>query len=272
MLTNQKKCPKCGEDNPTEAVMCWACYTPLTGAAATAATTAGMAPGMPGAPGVPGAHGAPGAPTLTTGEEEAPKKAIQPWQMALVGVGLLIAIGVGVTMMGGKTEEEPITTGSPPPELLPKSPSNPTTVNAPVLPAGPLPAPDNTKPIDNVPYSMVAPPNPEYDFATMGIVSTEGDVTEAQARGLALFAGNQIKKVKPWKGMDIYVFNDMQAAQAFADFQNPRRGQMLGPAQYADPALMSVWPKAVARYYVLGGKPTWASPRSNPSGFWSPKR
>jgi len=26
---DEKDCPKCGEDNPEEAVMCWACYTPL---------------------------------------------------------------------------------------------------------------------------------------------------------------------------------------------------------------------------------------------------
>lgn len=30
--TKEQICPKCGEGNPAEAVMCWACYTPLSGA------------------------------------------------------------------------------------------------------------------------------------------------------------------------------------------------------------------------------------------------
>lgn len=36
--SRHQDCPKCGEDNPIEAVMCWACYTPLgSGAAVEAA-------------------------------------------------------------------------------------------------------------------------------------------------------------------------------------------------------------------------------------------
>ena len=36
MNNKTQKCPKCGEENPAEAVMCWACYTPLSAAKAHA--------------------------------------------------------------------------------------------------------------------------------------------------------------------------------------------------------------------------------------------
>jgi len=36
---NMQTCPKCGEANPDEAVMCWACYTPLSEKGAARATT-----------------------------------------------------------------------------------------------------------------------------------------------------------------------------------------------------------------------------------------
>ena len=62
---NPKKCPKCGESNPPEAVMCWACYTPLSG-------SAGSGPSSQSTP----AHAA-----------ESEKKAIPPWQLGLVAVG-----------------------------------------------------------------------------------------------------------------------------------------------------------------------------------------
>ena len=35
-MSAQKQCPKCGEKNPAEAVMCWACYTSLSGGAMAA--------------------------------------------------------------------------------------------------------------------------------------------------------------------------------------------------------------------------------------------
>ena len=31
-MMETKRCPKCGEENPPEAVLCWACYTPFSGA------------------------------------------------------------------------------------------------------------------------------------------------------------------------------------------------------------------------------------------------
>jgi hypothetical protein len=69
-----KKCPKCGEDNPAEAVMCWACYTPLSAAGgaplgATAAMSAGaLAQGPMGKAG--------SGPTPVEGEKE--KKPVDP--------------------------------------------------------------------------------------------------------------------------------------------------------------------------------------------------
>ncbi|MDQ3813224.1 MAG: zinc finger Ran-binding domain-containing protein [Armatimonadota bacterium] len=279
MLTNQKKCPKCGEDNPAEAVMCWACYTPLTGAAAAAPAVAAGGPGLkpPGAPGVAGvagAPGAPGAPGLTVEEGEA-KKAVQPWQLAIIGVVLLIVLGVGGMMMmgggGGGGEAEPTENIGKPasPGKQPPSTGSGPAAAAPAIPAGPLPQPGG--PGGNVtpkafPYSMVAPPNSELDFATMGIVATEQDVSEREAKQLALFAGEQIKKVKGWRGMDIYVFNDTQAAQVFANYQNEKRGFPLDAAGYNDPNLTAVWPKVMARYYVRGTSARWLKPNVNPGG------
>ncbi|RYG70864.1 hypothetical protein EON80_06595 [bacterium] len=67
-----KKCPKCGEDNPAEAVMCWACYTPLSGGPAVGSMSTATASLAAKGPVGKGPVGVPGV------EEDSGKKASIP--------------------------------------------------------------------------------------------------------------------------------------------------------------------------------------------------
>ncbi len=120
----------------------------------------------------------------------------------------------------------------------------------------------------NFPFSMVAPPNTELDWATMAIVPTNPQTTLREAKQIALFASEQIKKVKPWKVMHIYIFSNTKAAQTFADYQNPRRGRPLSWTDYAK--LTKIWPQVLVRYEYYRGKNVarWRQPSKNPSGWW----
>lgn len=94
-----KKCPKCGEDNPAEAVMCWACYTPLSGSAPLGAGLTGAAGTLP--------KGA-GSPVGVPLTEEPAKKGLDP---KAIGIGAFLLVGVIAAvmmsgMMGGGGGEE----------------------------------------------------------------------------------------------------------------------------------------------------------------------
>jgi hypothetical protein len=264
---NKKKCPKCGEENPAEAVMCWACYTPLAGSPAGAgAAPAGAAPGV-----------APAA----TGEKE--KTKIPPWQMGVLGVGLLAALFVGArTLMpasssdddGGDTETTSDSGDTKPPEDGASTPDTPapTAVNPVVISS------NGTASVmpDKAPFSIVVPPNPRLSVGTMAILPTEANTSGPQAAALAAYTRRQYSsRVKSWDTLYIYVFSDAKSASYFADYQKRRKGAALNTSDYS--FLANLWSSCLARYEYSassGGKRVERVlyPSKNPSGWWYSSR
>jgi hypothetical protein len=260
---NKKKCPKCGEENPAEAVMCWACYTPLAGAAPIG--TAGAAP-----------TGAVKGAAPVVGEEAGEKPKIPPWQMGIVGVGLLAALyfGVRAVMPSSASDDDSgdtttqTTTDRPPdaggnPGAPAPSPSNPVVISssgtAQVMP-------------DKAPFTIAVPPNPKLSVATMAIVPTDAATSGPGAAALAAYTRRQYTaRIDSWNTLYIYVFSDAQSAQYFADYQKHRKGAPLGPSDYS--YLANLWGSCLARYEYStagGGKHVERVlyPSKNPSGWW----
>lgn len=254
-MSAQKQCPKCGEKNPAEAVMCWACYTSLTGGVAAA-----------------GGITAPGVSPITA-DEGGEKKKIEPKQLAIIGVGLLVLLGVGAkTMLGGgepEADELEITTGAPAKAPAPAPAATQPPVSTVVGPSGPAPSvPASVVTPQRFPYQMLGSPNPNASTATVAIVPTENDLTEGQARGLAAFAHRQITKAKKWPAVEIFVFNDVESAQSFANYQNRLRGAALTESDYTSSTLTALWPKTLVRYYSRNERVWITSPRTNIGSFW----
>ncbi len=199
------------------------------------------------------------------------KKKMDPKQLAAVGVVLLIAAGFGVkTMMGGGESGDTGDIISMPPPAPPQNaePSNSSSSSgSPSVPTGPAPdMPKGSAPLEKFPYTMIAAPNSRYSAATVAIVPTENNLTEGQAKGLATFCHRHLKKVKDFKRVEIFVFNDTQAAQDFAGYQSEQRGAPL--QDYTVPRLMALWPKAITRYWAEGDKAYYSSPQKSPTSFW----
>lgn len=236
--------------------MCWACYTSLTGGAVVAGGA------------MSGGGLKPGAMT-----DSGDKKKFDP-KFAVIGVGLLVIVGFGISkVMGGSEEDEPLDLG----KAKKKTVKNEESAPAPVVQAStasfgaPAEVPKGQSvPIGVFPYNMVAPPNPKAQWAVVGIVATTNELNDGQARGLAAFAHRQLDKVKKFPTTEIYVFNDVQAAQAFATYQNLRRGAQLTPKDYQSPSLTPVWNKALVRYLSFNNRVFYSSPARNPAGFWAP--
>lgn len=253
-----KKCPKCGEDNPAEAVMCWACYTPLAGGAAAVAATATAAAGRPGAPGV-------GA------SEEKEKKQIDPKVFVLGGlavVGILVALFTNGVFSGAPAEEGSTTTpdpakpgGAPAPAPVPGAPPPPLMVSS--SGGAPVPLVDV-----KIPYDILVPPNPTKQTGVVGIVPTQAAVTPAQAVGLASFARSQFARTGPWKKMQIYVFLSKDAGRAFADYQSRRRGEILYGGNHQELAASGIWSSSPACLMIEGNKAQPYYPSRNPNGWW----
>ena len=257
-MSAQKQCPKCGEKNPAEAVMCWACYTSLSGGVA--------APG--------GTLAAPGAATVMG--DSGDKKKADPKQLAIIGVGLLVALGFGAKMMlGGGEEKEEILptftstktgTGTPPPTPTTSEPINTgTTVQtggtAPAQPAGPVvQAPP-------FPYTLAAAPNARLPYATMAIVPNQGELKESEAQALAKFADRYQQKAKKFPTVEIFVINNPQQARRFAEYQSSRRGEQMTDRDYQ--ALQDVWGSTPVRYVNKNGKASFSSPQRSPGNFWN---
>ncbi len=257
-MSAQKQCPKCGEKNPAEAVMCWACYTSLTGGVTAA-----------------GGLAAPGAAPLAMADS-GEKKKIEPKQLAIIGVGLVVLLGVGATVMmgGGETEPDDVafTSGaakSTNPNPAPAA-TTPPPVASTVVAGGPAPgAPAVAQVPQRFPYQMLGSPNPNASTATVAIVPTENDLTEGQARGLATFAHRQISRAKKWPAVEIFVFNDVPSAQAFATYQNKNlRTRSMSDGDYTNPQLAALWPKAIVRYYSRNERVWVTSPRGSSGNFW----
>ena len=259
---NKKKCPKCGEDNPPEAVMCWACYTPLS-----------TPTGVSGAPGAPAGKAAP-----KQADDE--KKKIPPWQMGVIGVALLGGAFIGVrTMMPASssngeetettttqtknTDDDSESTGAP----SAPSPSAPPITSSAVAPAGSaVPAPQEA------PFTVIVPPNPRRAIGTMAIVPTDGTSSGPQAAALAAYTRRLYKgRTKQWTSLYIYVFSDTQSAEYFAAYMKRRRGAALTESDYS--YLSTMWNSVLARYEytTYNGKRVERAlyPSKNPGGWWN---
>lgn len=264
---NQKKCPKCGESNPPEAVMCWACYTPLAGGAVAgaggvAATTAT-------------AHAkAPARHEKARSDDDDEKKAIAPWQIGAVLLALLLAGGFGFMMLrgdsgsavGGVTDD----TGGSGGIAYPIPGTGKVRIPGMVSPGGAGSTPSMTTlpqtPQNQPSYSVTTPPSRNATWATIGILPT-GSVTLQQAAGLALIARQRLTQGRSYQGVYIYVFRDRGAAAAFQQSQRSRSGAPLQGGDYA--ALANVWPDTLVRYeYNFGNKSEDVRFPSNDAGNW----
>jgi len=251
---NQKKCPKCGEMNPGEAVMCWACYTPLTGAAVGAGGAGTAAVSVPG---------------VAVHDEQERKKGVAPWQMGVAGLGVLALLAVGAkTMMGGDggggdPGATPAATpyAPPPPDRGPGPRGNPG-----VLPPTVQGPSTTVEPAADIPFSMASPPNPGLPWRIMAIVPNDPNTSPQRAASLAKFAKSAMGAAQN-KPMQIYVFASRQAGQAFNEFQIPRQSNILDPSDYAQ--LSQLWPQCLARYEFNGGRETVLYPSRQGENWWA---
>ena len=257
-----KKCPKCGEENPAEAVMCWACYTPLAGGAVAAAAGGLVAP-RGGAAAV--------TPAASAASEE--KKAIDP-KIFLV-VGLLVAagvIGAFTTGIFSSSEEEP-------PDDSTNSVTNSVVVNPPPPPPGPAinvvvdannsgPA-QSAVPVVEQHYRVMVAPDPRSKIGTMGIVAIKPNVSVVEAGGLAKFARNQFAPNGKWSRWQIVVFNNRDAARTFQKYQAQRRNAYLSAADYQQLASSGLWSSVPAYYESEGKNESFYQPSKSPNNWWT---
>jgi hypothetical protein len=260
-----KKCPKCGEDNPAEAVMCWACYTPLSGGPAVGGiNTAAAALGAKG----PIGKGPAGVPVV---EEESGKKGIDP---KLIGVGafLLIAgvvaflVNTSMSSTGSTTDF----TNVDPPAVDPGRPSGPS---APAGQAPPTMGTNNNQSNNTVPppvplqFRTVTSPNPRYATGTVGILIAADKSN--QAAGFARYAKDQLARNGKWRNFQVCVFTDQGTANQFKSYQAPRKGEPLQPADFAKLASSGVWNNTPVFYESKGKVDRVLYPSKSPNGFWS---
>ena len=262
-----KKCQKCGEDNPAEAVMCWACYTPLTAGAG-----ASMGAGMGGATTMPrpgGPMGIPGAGVVDDGNR---KKEIDP-KLYLLGGLLVVGAFVGLFMSGvlggsapaapplidvqtSSTERTFTTSGVSGPVVIPPPPAPPTNDN------GQRPPPPQQS------YTAIVAPNPKYTTATFGIVPAQ-PVGAEDAKNLARKARQDMAANGKWLNSQIFVFTDSASSTAFKQYMNARKGEPLGPNDYANLAGQDAWKGATLFYESRGNKEKTATPSANPRSWWT---
>ena len=241
--------------------MCWACYTPLSGAAGGGASPAGAAKGA-----APAASG-----------EAGDKPKIPPWQIGILGVGLLAGIYVGVkavmpASVSDEDGEETPTESAPaePPPADSPAPAAAPTVNNPVVinnntgTAAVMPS--------KAPFDIVIPPNPKLSVATMAIVPTEATSSGPQAAALAAYTRRQYTRIKSWNTIYIYVFSDAKSAQYFAEYQIRRKGAPLTDTDLS--TLQNLWSSCLARYEYTPARriERVLYPSRNPGGWWYDRR
>lgn len=250
-MENKKRCPKCGEENPPEAVMCWACYTPLS--AAAAGTGAGAA------------KRSAASSVQTHDDEEHVKPATQPWQIAVIAIGLIFVLfWVGKNFLpsgsSGDTLPPAASPGfspgdaAPPPVAQSSTSQSGTSSISAVTP-------------QKLPFTVAVAPNPNITVGTMAIVPTESNISASQAASLASFTRSQFTQMKRWNKLYIYVFRDQQSAKQFANYQRSRRGAPLTGSDYRN--LTSLWGSALACYEYNNGSEQIYTPTNNPSGWWT---
>jgi hypothetical protein len=271
---SQKKCPKCGEDNPAEAVMCWACYTPLSAGPAPAAAGARAPIAKPGPGGPPG-------PGVGEGEEGEKKKlSLDPKVIGLLAF-LFVGGGIAAFMNMGHSSGGDDGGGDTPADTPPaqsggntggQQPAPQPQPDAQIAQSNTQIAPGTLPPVTPIPYTPVVPPNPNLATATIGIVPSRPNVTAAEAAGLARFAKNQYQKQRKWSSMQIFVFENQQTARAFGDYQARRRGAQLSPADYQSLANANVWSGTPACYEMQGKVEFVTYPSKSPSNWWTARR
>jgi len=262
-----KKCPKCGEENPAEAVMCWACYTPLAGGAAAAAGGGLVAP-RGGVASV--------TPAATAARQNEEKKGVDPKIFLVVGL-LLVALVIGgftTGIFGGA----PADAGLPIPEPKPgkttggttRPPTNPTTPNINVIvPDAPVPSSPTDGGVVVKHYDVVVAPNPRYPIGTIGIVAVQPDITPAQAVSLGKFAKNQFAANGRWNRLQVVVFNNGDVGKAFLKYQAKRQNLSLSSPQFQDMAQSGMW-SSVPAYIEFGdGKDRVYEPSRSPTNWWT---
>ena len=256
-----KKCPKCGEDNPAEAVMCWACYTPLSG---------GGAVGMAGAAGISGLSASTPLAQAPVGvppaEESVAKKDLDPKVIGVVAFVLIVGV-VGFLVKSGMSPDTDIKTAEAPPD----KPDDPNVTTPPVNPAPALsvaPSLASSPPPAPVPvaFSMVTSPNPKYETGTLGILVPPS--AAAKAAGTATFVRDQFARNGRWTRIQLCVFTDKTTAAAFSAYQGPRGGQPLSAADYQQLSTRGVWTNTPVFLESSGKKEVVHYPSRNPNGWW----
>ena len=261
-----KKCPKCGEENPAEAVMCWACYTPLAGGAAAAAGGGLVTP----------RGGAAAVTPAATAAQEDEKKALDPKIFLVAGllVGALIIGGFTTGIFGSSNSSTLPMPDLPEGPIVPGGPgvSQPGPVPPPITNFGSGggggggttgPAPVGTR------FKTVVPPNPRYANGTMGIIATPANISPAQASGLAKYAQQMFAPNGRWKAMQVVVFSDDAAAKTFQRYQARRMGAKLTPKEYQELAQMGIWSKVPAYYEKQGNSEGSYQPSASPNSWWT---
>lgn len=251
-MENKKRCPKCGEENPSDAVMCWACYTPLSGSAVSKDAQASQKSS---------------AQSRDDDDGDGGKASTPPWQIAVIAIGLIFAlftVGKNFLPSGSSSDDTPAATepatrppkgdGAPAPVQTTTSTSNSGDSTS-------IPAPQK------LPFTIVVSPNPNIAVGTMAIVATDTNISAGQAAGLATFIRSQFTQMKRWSKLYIYVFRDQQSAKQFANYQVKRSGSPLTDNDYRN--LTSLWRSAVACYEYNNGSEKILTPVNNPSGWWA---
>lgn len=250
-MENKKRCPKCGEENPPEAVMCWACYTPLTntvnvGAGASRAARAS-------------------GPSLDDDDEES-KPSTPPWQIAVIAIGLvfvLFMVAKNFLPSGNTDDAVPVAASS---QTQPGTGAG-APAPGPAADTGGGGSNDSSVPApQKLPFTIAVSPNPSITVGTMAIVSTDPNISAGQAAALASFTKNQFSHMKRWSKLYIYVFKDEPSAQQFANYQRQRSGAPLADSDYRN--LSSLWSSALACYEYNNGSERMYNPSNNPSGWW----
>ena len=253
-MENKKRCPKCGEENPPDAIVCWACYTPLTN---TVHVGAGGQPA--------GQRQSRAAQTIDEDDEDERKLGAQPWQIGVIAIGLIFALfTVGRNFLPSGSSDGDMA----PPMEAPMDVPAPSGGGAPTAPTSSYTPNNSSVPApQKLPFTIAVAPNPNITIGTMAIVPTDSNISTSQAASLASFTRSQFTQMKRWKKLYIFVFRDRRSAQQFANYQRSRRGAPLGDSDYRN--LTNLWGSALSCYEYNQGSERIYTPTNNPSGWWS---
>lgn len=265
---NQKKCPKCGENNPPEAVMCWACYTPLSGGA-VASATAGPGGGPRGA--------GTGAVAADSGQGGV---SIPSWAYAAGGIVLAIVVlmGAKILLFSGDSSAGTDTTattsdtsggtsgpftsgGGGSRGTSGSSGSSGSSSSGPSSPSQQAPAQQD------IPFNMIVSPNEQSPVGVLGIVP-KAQTGPTQAAGMARFASTFYASSKghTWSQLQVYVFADINAGNRFKDFQVRRKNWALDEDAFS--SLNDVWPNTQAVVVFNGNRLSKVVYPQSDANFW----